>query len=438
MCNYMPVADVYAREILDSRGYPAIEVEVMTEDGSVGRAAIPYSTTPFPAGKETLPAGGEAFHTREACCQGDGLQDGCHFVNSVLADAMIGENVYEQAQLDRLLCHLDGSKKQPCADGILGVSLASAAAAAKTLNLPLYRYLGGMRAYCLPVPMMSVLCGGVHAANTLDFREFMIMPVKVDCYGQGLRMCARVYHELEEILAVRHLSAARGEEGGFAPDLENADAAVGLITEAIQKAGFRPGEDVALALNAAAGDLYDASLDCYVFTGGSAQISREIRRSPEEMISYLEELCQRYPIQSVEDALAENDWEGWKTLTDRLGGRVELIGGELFAANRERLAHGIHMGAGNAVEIRLDQVGTLTDLFGVAELARRNGYRTVVSNCRQETEDALIADLAVAFGAARIRAGAPGCTERVAKYNRLLRIEDSLGLAAEYESVYTS
>lgn len=418
MCNDMPVADVYAREVLDSRGLPAANIEVMTEDGSIGRVVLPQGALRCLSGVNTS-------SDREVCCGEQGLSDVCHFINSVLADELIGENVCEQAVIDRILSHHGGG---------LGVSLALAAAAAKSRKLPLYRYLGGMIACRLPAPMMSVLSGGNNTADTMDFQEILIMPARMRLFGQGLQLCVRVYEEMEKVLRERNLSAIVGENGGFLTALTDTEEALALVTEAIQRAGGHPGEDVVLGINAAAGRLYEKSLGCYVFAGESAANGQEIRRSREEMIAYLEELCRKYPIRVLEDALEENDWDGWKMLTDRLGRKVELVGGDLFRTDRKRLARGICSGAGNAIRLNTGEAGTLTDMLALAEFARENGYRTVVSCCSRETEDTFAADLAVALGAAQFQGGAPHGSEWTAKYNRLLYIEDSLGLAASCES----
>ncbi|MCD7882100.1 MAG: phosphopyruvate hydratase [Lachnospiraceae bacterium] len=420
MYNDMPVVDVYAQEVLDSRGIPAAKIEVMTEDGSIGRVVLPQ-------GAPGCRCGANASTELGACSGEQGLSDVCHFVNSVLAGELIGENVYEQAAIDRILSHHGGG---------YGVSLALAAAAAKTCNQPLYRYLGGMIACCLPSPMMGILTRGNHAAEAMDFQEILIMPVRMRLLGQGLRMCVRVYEETENILRERKLSAVVGENGGFLPALADAGEALALVTEAIERAGGHPGEDVVLGINAAAGRMYEKSLDCYVFAGESAASGREIRRSREEMIAYLEELCQTYPIRVLEDALEENDWDGWSKLTEHLGGRVELVGGDLFHTDRKRLAQGIRSGAGNAIRLNAGEAGTLTDVLALAELARKNGYRTVVSCCPRETEDTFAADLAVAVGAVQFQGGAPHGAEWTAKYNRLLCIEDSLGLAASCENQF--
>ncbi len=431
MCNYMPITDVYAREILDSRGNPTIEVEMMTEDGSVGRAAVP-------SGASTGQYEAVELRDKETRYQGKGVEQACHFVNSILADAVIGENVYEQAAIDRILCREDGTdnKRRLGANGILGISMAAAAVAAKSLQMPLYRYLGGMCAHRMPVPMMNILNGGCHADNPVDVQEFMIMPVGADGFAHGLQMCAEIYHTLRGILRERGLSTGVGDEGGFAPELADTQAALALICEAVVRAGYQMERDIALALDVASSELYDASRKAYLFPGESRMKGHEVSRNTEEMIAYLEELCGAFPIVSIEDGLDENDWDGWLELTRRLGGRVQLVGDDLFVTNEARLRRGIELGAGNAVLIKLNQIGTLTEALAAIELAQENGYRTVISHRSGETEDTTIADLAVAVGAGQIKTGAPCRSERVAKYNQLLRIEDSLGLHALYENPF--
>ncbi len=427
MCSYMPITDVYAREILDSRGNPTVEVEIMTEDGSVGRAAVP-------SGASTGQYEAVELRDGEARYQGKGVEQACHFVNSILADAVIGENVYEQAAIDRILCREDGTenKRRLGANGILGVSMAAAATAAKSLNMPLFRYLGGMKAHRMPVPMMNILNGGCHADNPVDFQEFMIMPVGADGFAHGLQMCAEIYHTLRAILKARGLSTGIGDEGGFAPELEDAQSVLRLICDAVAQAGYQMEKDIVLAIDVASSELYDEAKDAYCFPGESRMKGREVLRSTQEMISYLEALCGEFPIVSIEDGLDENDWDGWKELTGRLGDRVQLVGDDLFVTNEERLRKGISLGAGNAILVKVNQIGTLTEAFGAIELAQRNGYRAVISHRSGETEDTMIADIAVAVAAGQIKTGAPCRGERVAKYNRLLRIEDALGLYASY------
>ena len=431
MCNYMPITDVYAREILDSRGNPTVEVELMTEDGSVGRAAVPSGASTGEHEAVELRDGQERYN-------GKGVEQTCHFVNTILADAVIGENVYDQASIDRILCREDGTKnkKRLGANGILGVSMAAASAAARSLDMPLYRYLGGMHAHRMPVPMMNILNGGCHADNTVDLQEFMIMPVGADGFAHGLQMCAEIYHTLKGMLRSRGLATGVGDEGGFAPDLEDAQAVLFLICDAVEKAGYRMGKDIVIALDAASSELYDAERGCYFFPGESKMKGTDVCRSTQEMIAYLEELCDRFPIASIEDGLDENDWEGWQELTKRLGGRIQLVGDDLFVTNTDRLRRGIELGAGNAILIKVNQIGTLSEAFDAIELAHRNGYRSVISHRSGETEDTMIADIAVAVGAGQIKTGAPCRTERVAKYNQLLRIEDAVGLASEYENPF--
>lgn len=431
MCSYMAITDVFAREILDSRGNPTVEVELMTEDGSVGRAAVP-------SGASTGEHEAAELRDREARYGGLGVTQACHYVNTQLADAVIGENVYAQRTIDRILCREDGTrtKEKLGANGMLGVSMATAAAAANSLELPLFRYLGGACANRLPVPMMNILNGGCHADNTVDLQEFMIMPVGAAGYADGLRMGTEIYHVLKTSLKERGLATGVGDEGGFAPDLPDADAVLSLICEAVQRAGYELEKDVVLALDVAASELYQKESGRYYFPGESRLRGQEVSRDTGQMITYLEQLCSRFPIQSIEDGLDENDWEGWKELTDRLGARVQLVGDDLFVTNKERLSEGIVRGAANAVLVKVNQIGTLTEAFDTMDLAGQNGYRCIVSHRSGETEDTAIADIAVAVGAGQIKTGAPCRTERVAKYNQLLRIEDAIGYGAVYESPF--
>ena len=431
MCSYMAITDVFAREILDSRGTPTVEVELMTEDGSVGRAAVP-------SGASTGEHEAAELRDREARYGGLGVTQACHYVNTQLADAVIGENVYAQRTIDRILCREDGTrtKEKLGANGMLGVSMATEAAAANSLELPLFRYLGGACANRLPVPMMNILNGGCHADNTVDLQEFMIMPVGAAGYADGLRMGTEIYHVLKTSLKERGLATGVGDEGGFAPDLPDADAVLSLICEAVQRAGYELEKDVVLALDGAASELYQKESGRYYFPGESRLRGQEVSRDTGQMITYLEQLCSRFPIQSIEDGLDENDWEGWKELTDRLGARVQLVGDDLFVTNKERLSEGIVRGAANAVLVKVNQIGTLTEAFDTMDLAGQNGYRCIVSHRSGETEDTAIADIAVAVGASQIKTGAPCRTERVAKYNQLLRIEDAIGYGAVYESPF--
>jgi enolase len=428
----MPITDVYAREILDSRGNPTVEVELMTEDGSVGRASVPSGASTGQYEAVELRDGQKRY-------QGKGVEQACHFVNTILADAVIGENVYDQAAIDRILCREDGTenKRRLGANGILGVSMAAAATAARSLDMPLFRYLGGMHVHRMPVPMMNILNGGCHADNTVDLQEFMIMPSGAEGFAHGLQMCAEIYHTLKQMLKSRGLSTGVGDEGGFAPDLEDAKEVMYLISDAVEKSGYRMGEDIVIALDVAASELYEEEKNSYYFPGESRMKGTEVRRSTEEMIGYLEELCREFPIASIEDGLDENDWDGWRSLSERLGSRVQLVGDDLFVTNTQRLQKGIALGAGNAILIKVNQIGTLTEAFDAIDLAHRSGYRTVISHRSGETEDTMIADIAVASAAGQIKTGAPCRGERVAKYNRLLRIEDAIGFGATYENPFT-
>lgn len=431
MCNYMSITDVYAREILDSRGNPTVEVEVLTEDGSVGRASVP-------SGASTGEHEAVELRDGEARYQGKGVTRTCDYVNTILADAVIGENVYSQERIDQILRKEDGTenKGRLGANGILGVSMAAAAAAARTLNQPLFRYLGGSTARIMPVPMMNILNGGCHADNTVDLQEFMIMPVGAVDFSQGLQMCAETYHTLKQQLKQRGLATAVGDEGGFAPDLRDSKEVLQVICQAVEQAGYTVGKDICIALDAASSELYDKEKKAYYFPGESKMQRKEIYRTWEEMIDYFQDLSARFPIVSIEDGLDENDWEGWREMTRQLGGKLQLVGDDLFVTNRRRLQQGIEQKAGNAILIKVNQIGTLTEAFEAIELAHRSGYRTVVSHRSGETEDTMIADIAVALGAGQIKTGAPCRGERTAKYNQLLRIEDCLGMYALYENPF--
>lgn len=421
MYQYLPIRDVYAREILDSRGNPTIEVEVLAGEDIVGRAAVPSGAS---TGKY------EAVELRdgEKRYGGKGVQRAVEHVNDQLAKAVIGTNVFAQAEIDQLLIRTDGSanKKNLGANAILGVSLAAARTAANALQLPLYRYLGGINARKLPVPMMNILNGGVHADNTLDIQEFMIMPVGAETFREGLQMCAEIYHSLKSILKENGLNTAVGDEGGFAPDLPDAKEALKFLRTAVEKAGYQMGRDIAIALDVAASEMYSHGLKKYVFPGESRMKNQEISRTAEEMAAYFEELAEEFPICSIEDPLDEEDWEGWEMLTQRLGHRLQLVGDDLFVTNVERLKKGIRRGAANAILVKVNQIGTLTEAVEAIELAQKSGYRVIVSHRSGETEDTTIADISVAFNAGQIKTGAPCRTERVAKYNQLLRIEEEL------------
>lgn len=433
MFRYLPIRQVYAREILDSRGNPTVEVEVTVGEGIVGvngyteRAAVP-------SGASTGKFEAVELRDRDKRYSGNGVQNAVDNVNTVLAEAVVGENALDQARIDRLLIEADGTdnKEKLGANAVLGVSMAVAKASAAALRMPLYRYLGGCICTKMPVPMMNILNGGKHADNTVDFQEFMIMPVKASGFSEALQMGAEIYHSLKDILKERKLSTAVGDEGGFAPNLATAKEVLSCITEAISRAGYRPGEQVAIAMDAAASELYDEEKGMYYFPGESRMCEKEILRSSDEMISYYEELVSEFPIVSIEDGLQEDDWEGWKELTRRLGSRIQLVGDDLFVTNPKRLHRGIEEHAGNAILVKVNQIGTLSEAIEAVRMAQHAGMKAVISHRSGETEDAFIADLAVAMGAGQIKTGAPCRSDRNAKYNQLLRIEDTLGENAEY------
>jgi len=414
------ITDVYAREILDSRGNPTVEVDVVLTDGMIGRAAVPSgaSTGAF-----------EAVELRDGEAtryMGKGVMKAVENVNLLISPEVEGLNPFDQPGLDRLLIELDGTpnKGKLGANAILGVSLATAKAAAESLGLPLYQYLGGVNAKELPVPMMNILNGGSHADNNVDIQEFMIMPVGASSFAEALRMGTEVYHNLKAVLKEKNLSTSVGDEGGFAPNLKSNEDALLCIVDAIKRAGYIPGEQVALALDVAASELYE---------NGTYNLASEmLKKTSDEMIDYYEGLIERYPIVSIEDGLDEDDWEGWRKMTERLGDRVQLIGDDLFVTNPERLARGIKEKCANSILIKLNQIGTLTETLDAIEMAKRAGYTAVVSHRSGETEDVTLAHVAVAVNAGMIKTGAPARTERVAKYNELLRIEEELGEAAVY------
>ena len=415
------IIETFAREILDSRGNPTVEVEVFLEDGTIGHAAVPSgaSTGAFEACE--LRDGDKARYG------GKGVLKAVENVNSIIGPAIQGFDATEQAAIDKLMISLDGTdnKSKLGANAILGVSMAVARAAAKSLDLPLYQYLGGFNAKELPVPMMNILNGGAHADNNVDIQEFMIMPVGAESFTEALRSCAEVYHTLKTVLKGKGLSTGVGDEGGFAPNLESNEEALEVICEAIKAAGYEPGKDFKLAIDAASSEFYkDGKYDL----AGEGKI-----KTAEEMVDFYEYLVGKYPIVSIEDGLAEEDWDGWKVLTDRLGKKVQLVGDDLFVTNSKRLAQGIDMGVANSILVKVNQIGTLTEAFEAMELAKRSGYTCVVSHRSGETEDAIIADIAVAVNAGQIKTGAPARSERVAKYNQLLRIEENLYETAEYK-----
>jgi len=414
------ITDVYAREILDSRGNPTVEVDVVLTDGIIGRASIP-------SGASTGAFEAVELHDGDATrYMGKGVLKAVENVNLLIRPEVEGLDPFDQPGLDRLLIDLDGTanKGKLGANAILGVSLATAKVAAESLGLPLYKYLGGVNAKELPVPMMNILNGGKHADNNVDIQEFMIMPVGASSFAEGLRMGTEVYHSLKVVLKEKGLATAVGDEGGFAPNLESNEKALLCIVDAIQRAGYILGEQVALAIDVAATELYE---------DGTYNLAGEgLKKTSDEMIDYYEGLIERYPIVSIEDGLDENDWEGWRKLTERLGDRVQLVGDDLFVTNPERLGRGIKKKCANSILIKLNQIGTLTETLDAIEMAKRAGYTAVVSHRSGETEDVTLAHVAVAVNAGQIKTGAPARTERVAKYNELLRIEEELGESAVY------
>ena len=421
MFRNLPITDIYAREILDSRGNPTIEVEVLAGENFVGRAQIPSGASTGRYEAVELRDGEERY-------RGMGVAQAVNHVNDRIAREILGMNVFEQCEIDRMLIQLDGTENKSGlgANAMLGVSLATARAAAEALHIPLYRYLGGVNAKKMPVPMMNILNGGRHADNTIDIQEFMIMPVGACCFREGLRMCAEIYHELKRILKKKGFATAVGDEGGFAPDLLDAKEALRMIVKAIGKAGYRPGEEVVIALDVAATELYNREFKTYVFAGEGKQAGHGVIRSSEEMIDYYQELISEFPIVSIEDPLDEEDWEGWELITARLGQDIQLVGDDLFVTNTKRLKRGIEKHVANAILVKVNQIGTLTEALDAVEMAKNAGYKTIISHRSGETEDSTIADIAVAVNAGQIKTGAPCRSERVAKYNQLLRIEENL------------
>lgn len=416
------IVDVYAKEVLDSRGNPTMEVEVWSEDGGYGRAIVPSGASTGEYEAVELRDGDSARY------MGKGVQKAVYYVNEIIRPALIGFDVVDQTYIDRMIIELDGTenKGKLGANALLGVSLATAKAASDELGLELYEYLGGISANTLPVPMMNILNGGAHADNNVDVQEFMVMPVGFTTFRDALRCGAEIYHHLKKVLKAKKLATAVGDEGGFAPNLSNNEEALKVIVEAIREAGYEPGEDVVLALDVAASEMFDRASGKYHLAGeGKAFTS-------EEMIDLYESWVQKYPICSIEDGLDQNDWDGWKKLTGRLGERIQLVGDDLFVTNVERLSKGIREGVGNSILIKLNQIGTLTETINAVQMAQRAGMTAVISHRSGETEDTTIADLAVALNTGQIKTGAPARTDRVAKYNQLLRIEEYLDIQAVY------
>jgi enolase 1/2/3 len=413
------IENVHARQILDSRGNPTVEVEVSLRSGATGRAAVPSGASTGEFEATELRDGGDRW-------LGKGVTRAVANVNGELAGAVHGRDATDQAGLDRAMIDLDGTpnKSRLGANAVLGVSLAAAHAAAAEEGMPLWRYLGGDAARVLPVPMMNVLNGGAHADNSVDFQEFMVVPVGVPTFAECLRMGTEVFHALKQTLHARGLATAVGDEGGFAPDLESNEAALRALMEGIEAAGYRPGDDIAIAMDPATSELYES---------GAYDLEHEGRKlTADELTAYWADLCDRYPIVSIEDGMDEEDWDGWKTLTDRIGDRVQLVGDDLFVTNTERLRRGIEAGVANSILVKVNQIGTLTETLDAIATAREAGYTAVMSHRSGETEDVTIADLAVATGCGQIKTGAPSRSDRVAKYNQLLRIEEQLGADAEF------
>ena len=438
MLRYLPVRRVHARQVLDSRGNPTVEVEVTVGEGVIGINGY--------TGRAIVPSGAstgkfEAVELRDGekgCYTGLGVRKAVENVHTKLAEAILGENALDQSYIDKKIIETDGTdnKSNVGANAALGVSLAVARAAAAALRVPLYQYLGGCHTRQMPVPMMNILNGGRHADNTVDLQEFMIMPTGAENMEQAIRMCAEVYQFLRIILKQKGLSTAVGDEGGFAPDLSDSESVLEVILEAVKKAGYEPGKDISIAIDAAASELYDEERGVYVFPGEGKMKGEEVLRDSGEMIEYYEKLAEKFPIVSIEDGLEEDDWEGWKQMTKRLGDKIQLVGDDLFVTNIKRLACGIKLGAANAILIKLNQIGTLSEALDAVEMAQKAGYRTVISHRSGESEDSFIADLAVATGAGQIKTGAPCRSDRNAKYNQLLRIHEALGKLAVYENPF--
>lgn len=439
MLRYLPIRKIHARQVLDSRGNPTVEVEVTVGEGVIGingytaRAMVPSGAS---TGKF------EAVELRDQEKDkylGLGVEKAVQNVNTKIAEAVLGENALNQMYIDQILQYTDGTdnKGNLGANATLGVSMAVARASAMAMRIPLYQYLGGCHASRLPVPMMNILNGGCHADNTVDLQEFMIMPLGTDCFPEALRMSAEIYQHLKCLLRQRNMNTGVGDEGGFAPDVKDSRQVLELIMEAIEKSGYQPGKEIGIAIDAAASELYDEERGVYVFPGESQMTGKEILRDSGEMIHYYQTLAQDFPVVSLEDGLHEDDWEGWKNMTKALGSHLQLVGDDLFVTNIKRLGCGIRLDAANAILIKVNQIGTVTEALDAVEMAHRAGYRSVISHRSGETEDPFIADLAVATGAGQIKTGAPCRSERNAKYNQLLRIHEHLGGLAIYQNPFS-
>jgi len=417
------IESIHARQILDSRGNPTIEVDVVTEGGAFGRAAVPSGAS---TGTH------EAVELRDNDKKrwvGKGVSKAVDNVNSKIAEEIVGFSVYDQNLIDKIMLEVDGTpnKGNLGANAILGTSLAVAKAAAMDAGLPLYRYIGGVNANTLPVPMMNILNGGSHADNKIDFQEFMVMPVKADTFSESLRMGTEIFHTLKKVLHDKHLSTNVGDEGGFAPNIASNEEAIEVVLTAIEKAGFKPGEDVFIAMDAATSEFYDAGSNSYTFKKSSGK-----KISSDEMVEYWANWASKYPIISIEDGMAEDDWNGWKKLTEKIGKKIQLVGDDLFVTNVKRLQEGIDKGVANSILIKVNQIGSLTETIDAVNMARRNAYKSVMSHRSGETEDSTIADLAVALNTGQIKTGSASRSDRMAKYNQLIRIEEELGEVAYF------
>ena len=432
MEKYLEIIEVHGREILDSRGNPTVAAIVTVKDKETGRCTKGMAAVPSGASTGQF----EAVELRDGETRyfGLGVQHAVKNIDEKIASVLLGENALEQIRIDRILRETDGTdnKSNLGANAMLAVSMAVARAAAQALGLSLYRYFGGISPRVLPVPMMNILNGGKHAANTVDFQEFMIMPVQAENFAEGLRICAEIYHNLKKLLEEKGLSTGVGDEGGFAPNLPDAESVLDVLMEAIEASGYVPGQDIKIAMDAASSELYNEKTGMYHFPGESKLKGEEVLRDTGEMISYYERLVENYPIISIEDGLDENDWDGWQELTKRLGEKIQLVGDDLFVTNTKRLDAGIKLHCGNAILVKVNQIGTLSEAFEAVEMAHKNGYKAVISHRSGETEDTTIADIAVALNAGQIKTGAPCRSDRVAKYNRLLAIEEELKDAAAY------
>ncbi len=419
------ILDIHAREVLDSRGNPTVEVEVVTESGVMGRAIVPSGASTGAHEALELRDGDKSRYL------GKGVEKAVENVNDLIAPELIGLPVDAQTEIDNIMINLDGTenKDKLGANAILGVSLAIARAAASEFGLPLYKYIGGVNAKVLPVPMMNILNGGEHADNNVDIQEFMILPVSAKTFKEALRVGSEIYHNLKNVLKSKGLSTGVGDEGGFAPNLKSNEEALQVIIEAIDKAGYKAGEDVYLGIDAASTEFYDANSKKYILKGEGKEFTSE------ELVNYYKDLCNRYPLISIEDGMSEDDWEGWAMLTKELGEKVQLVGDDLFVTNTKRLRKGIEEGISNSILIKLNQIGTLTETIDAVQMAKQAGFTAVISHRSGESEDAFIADLAVALNTGQIKTGAPARTDRIAKYNELLRIEEELDFTAEYKGL---